>query len=206
MKYFEKKDLNCENSTSFQREPLHQNNFVRGKSTNLPFQPGGLEQYKDDFSHDKQEILEFDSDSFYIVPPGLERGVNFNSTQQTQQLNIHDIFSAASYPFSVHQNENDINQKESKDEDPKSNSILKDVDSFLPDDNVIPSLLPERLLIEKKAKEWVHMIDVNLAFSEFEELVPEVKTIDLSKRFLLSRWLMNLILSSILFRKEPSTI
>lgn len=64
-------------SSSMMREPGSLKNFVRGKSTNAPFLPGGLEPavaYEQ--AEEEEEELE-DEDGWKMRAPGLKRGVKY---------------------------------------------------------------------------------------------------------------------------------
>lgn len=62
-------------SSSMMREPGALKNFVRGKSTNAPFLPGGLEPAVT-FEEAEEEELE-DEEGWKTRAPGLKRGVKF---------------------------------------------------------------------------------------------------------------------------------
>lgn len=59
-------------SSSMNREHAPLKNFVRGKSTNAPFLPGGLDAAVDDAEEDEQELE--DEDGWKTRAPGFRRG------------------------------------------------------------------------------------------------------------------------------------
>ena len=59
-------------SSSMQREPAAAQNFVRGKSTNAPFLPGGLEPA---ITYEEAEEELEEEDGWKTRAPGFRRGV-----------------------------------------------------------------------------------------------------------------------------------
>lgn len=64
-------------SLSTTRTPTAQTSFVRGKSSNLPFLPGGLEPSTLALDEDEQSDTEDDLGGWRTRAPGLRRGLRF---------------------------------------------------------------------------------------------------------------------------------
>ena len=176
----EESGLTAENSSSLKREPAPQDSFVRGKSTFRPFQFGGFDggagERKDNIMIDQE--LDLSPESLFSTPPGFERGIDFSSEQdQRQLLHIQDLFSAAIDASFSGFDESGIDDGklmvQSNDNEKSELLAEKDIDSFLPVSNSI-SLVPTRPPKTQHAREWVHMVDINLDFPEFYDLVPEL--------------------------------
>ncbi|KAF8963922.1 antiviral helicase [Flammula alnicola] len=159
-------------STSLNRAPGPNKNFVRGKSGYVPFWPGGF----DDTVLDPLDTKASGKDvkGFRSVAPGLARGLRLpGDPVEDEELVAIDIDTSAAIETT------DAQVGSSLDEDyetPLDQS--KEVDDLLPTSrsNLKPVGLPKRRLkrpaIQKK--DWAHVIDVNTPLSNFHELVPEM--------------------------------
>ncbi|KAJ3253011.1 hypothetical protein HK103_001021 [Boothiomyces macroporosus] len=159
LNYLDNSQLNAKNSTSLQREPTKNSEFVRGKTTHYPFMPGGiaLPQVLDnkDFNEDLfDELLQ--------IAPGLDRGLNLEYSENS--VDISALF--AGQDFILQEEEEEIPIFQEKQEIIQE----KDVDDLLPESDNLLTAKPQK----KKQKEWAHMVDVNLDFPEFHDLVPEM--------------------------------
>jgi antiviral helicase SKI2 len=175
----EESGLTAENSSSLKREPAPQDIFVRGKGSHKPFTFGGFDEavgdgVDGDFS---DEVLDLSAGSLFSTPPGFVRGIDYVN-EQKQVLQIQDLFSTAteaSFSGFIDDMNNILMEQEGGNE--KIELLVdKDVDSFLPaSDSQVPSLVPLKTTNPQPlSKEWVHMIDVNLDFPDFYDLVPEM--------------------------------
>ncbi|KAJ3044020.1 hypothetical protein HDV00_003549 [Rhizophlyctis rosea] len=179
-------DVTAKNSTSLHRQPAAYSDFVRGRSTNLPFAPGGLESVAltedpiERLEHEIQELLSFD-EGISSVAPGLERGFAFEPEERDDQpqkviLNIQDVLHGEDdllkdlLPADI-QNEPSVPDEKTEKAQPEAEG-KKDIDDLLP---AQPTLPDQALKTAKpQQKEWAHIIDVNAPFPEFHDLVPEL--------------------------------
>jgi antiviral helicase SKI2 len=169
--HIEENVLTAKNSTSLKREPTNAANFVRGKSTNIPFIPGGFDvnSIAEEIVEEREAILDLNG-PFESIPPGFDRGIQFEFSKD-RQLNVGSILNANDELLLSLLEESSVNAvpQVSHSEKPES---TKDVDSFLPETDLVLTVHPQKK--EKKQREWAHMVDVNQEFPEFYDLVPEM--------------------------------
>ncbi|CAG8582613.1 17454_t:CDS:10, partial [Cetraspora pellucida] len=195
--------ITSQNSTSFLREPGALKNFVRGKSSYLPFAPGGLESEAiiDTINEIAKEpdVLTFGEDELLTVPPGFERGLiredELPQSSPTQNkfvagLNITDMI--------VHEEDElvellepvdeDVSEKSSKAQPiaddipdlkvipPAKDEMEKVFDSFLPTQPPLleGSNVPTKSTSNTSNHKWAHVVDINDDLSNFKDLVPEM--------------------------------
>lgn len=92
-------DSNAKNSLSMQRDPSSFNDFVRGKSTNNPFAPGGGVPVQDkkpklhSLDREFDELIRGDEDGQLLTtPPGFESGLVFEK-KNVEKKSV-DLFSS----------------------------------------------------------------------------------------------------------------
>lgn len=169
---------NAKNSTSFEREPAHKSDFVRGKSTFYPFAPGGVPFMNNIINQNDNDIsLKDDKDKLLLaIPPGFDRGMNCGKKQMLEQNSTEFVIDNKIISF---KDTLDKDEKKNQEFSLKDNScqILdhgteeKDVDAIL-QIGAKPALAPVSLEAPGSTlKEWAHVIDVNLPFDEFHSLV-----------------------------------
>ncbi|KAJ3271047.1 hypothetical protein HDV01_007128 [Terramyces sp. JEL0728] len=158
LNYLDSNELNAKNSTSLQRDPTKNSDFVRGKTTHYPFMPGGISLPQE---LDEKQVNEDLFDELSQIAPGLDRGLNLEYTENS--VDISALFAGQDFIFEE-QEEEKVEEivQEIKDE--------KDVDELLPETDLIITAKPQK----RAQKDWAHMIDVNLDFPEFHDLVPEM--------------------------------
>ncbi|KAI7863702.1 NUC185 domain-containing protein [Spinellus fusiger] len=185
------------NSTKLSRPFGSSKNFVRGKATQYPFAPGGLEEevmnaLEEDVDLADLEVnLDFLDQDLLAIAPGFDRGLVFEGDEErmteTKPKSDGPIFSIEDI---IKPNENEfdflnikVNTTESE-HNTKMNETTADsqgdeVDSLLPDQVfALPTdILPKKLKLANdihKRREWAHEINVNQSFDNFHELVPEM--------------------------------
>ncbi|CAG8794692.1 24576_t:CDS:2, partial [Racocetra persica] len=136
--------ITSQNSSSFLREPGALKNFVRGKSSYLPFAPGGLESevMVDTISEIVKETdaLIFGEDELLTVPPGFERGLSYeDELPQTSPMQNKFVTGLNITDMIGHEEDELAEFLEPIDEDvseqsSKTQPIVDDV----PDSKVIP--------------------------------------------------------------------
>lgn len=164
-------EINAQNSTSMYREPAPSSSFVRGKSNFQPFQPGGFAMLEKGNDNQAKDVQLIEPEHLLVVPPGLTRGIDFtfNSTMD-KGLFTETLFLTPDAPkVDDHQEERVVLTKENNEI--INQEIKEEIDSFLPDSDYV---VPRGIQVKKSRKEWVHVLDVNLDFPEFYDLVPEM--------------------------------
>ncbi|KAI8839115.1 antiviral helicase [Chytriomyces cf. hyalinus JEL632] len=186
---------NATNSTSFLREPSSYKDFVRGTSTNIPFAPGGLENVvlksdeTDQLAYDLDELLNLDSDGLKTIPPGFDRGMVFDDSQQTPSysrdasINIQDIMTGGSqddfglFDDPVVEQAEQIEGSQRKMETGKPQTDLtSEIEDLIPKKDVqsFVAATGNAKVKKEQQKEWAYVVDVNQPFPDFHEKVPEM--------------------------------
>ncbi|KAJ3180844.1 hypothetical protein HDU85_003929 [Gaertneriomyces sp. JEL0708] len=175
-----------QNSTSISRAVSKPADFVRGRASNLPFTPGGLNipeatSLDDDEFGDLNSLL---NGELLDTPPGFERGLVFidepNEDERTG-ISFQDILTSDDVDTLALQLAEPAplgEEEEAVEEVPPITATIEpdaadrqEIDSLLPAKSALPSK-PKRA--EPPRKEWAHMVDVNAPFPDFYELVPQL--------------------------------
>ncbi|KAF8628226.1 hypothetical protein AX15_004008 [Amanita polypyramis BW_CC] len=159
-------------STSLDRAPGSRKDFVRGKSGNMPFWPGGLEGIPSDVTVGLDDTPH---QGLKTVPPGFSRGLQSRGeeTDETDLL-VFDSISAKEH--------RDQKQSEIRVEhDEETNEPIKDkaeIDELLPMTRShlkpIKSTTIKTRRQRAQKKDWAHVVDVNEPLKNFHKLVPEM--------------------------------
>ncbi|GMM34329.1 SKI complex RNA helicase subunit [Saccharomycopsis crataegensis] len=173
---------NTANSLSMNRKFGSKKDAVKGKTTQLPFMPGGFIMEDNSPKHlENLKLLHKDKDGLYDLPNGLPRGLEIgNDTGVSGLKELEDSLNdVAQYNFKE-EAEDDI-EDEVFDEAAFVNEV--DESSGTSDESSfgIDGLLPENIIVQKnhmaqtvKKKEWAHMIDLDHKIENFHELVPNM--------------------------------
>ena len=154
--------ISANNSTSMNRVPTSHSDFVRGKSTSYPFAPGGI-----DVQVPIEKILDFDKDLVLLtVPPGFDHGL----FMQEKPIEFDDIFKIDDKLLQLLIDEPKV-VEDLVQAIPETDLIQQDIDDLIPDEIEKPI---KQVKKSKLTKEWAHMIDVNLPFPNFHDLVPDM--------------------------------
>jgi antiviral helicase SKI2 len=156
------------------RKPGAKEDFVRGRSGQFPFAPGGLEVLSADAS--VTPVLRIDKETrigpLSSIPPGFTRGLKLKDTNDEidiENTEIEDVEDDAEVIRNVHITNPVTSHKEG------TQSGFEAIDDLLPDEL---SLLTSRgsgpSRDRNKGKEWAHVVDVNQEMTNFHELVPEM--------------------------------
>ncbi|GMK53589.1 hypothetical protein CspeluHIS016_0101750 [Cutaneotrichosporon spelunceum] len=178
-----KQPLHPNVSSSMQRQPGALKNFVRGKSTNAPFLPGGLDPVA--ASEEPVEDLP-EEEGWKTRAPGLKRGIQLDGADEflAEMLGQQSMTPKArrrkrggdeSPTLEVSRLGDDDIPAPDSDEGLGAPSSRKNVDDLLPVGR-LPAPPPPRKNLIKAAekKEWAHVVDVNQELVNFRELVPEM--------------------------------
>ncbi|KAI8368205.1 NUC185 domain-containing protein [Radiomyces spectabilis] len=179
------------NSTSVMRPFAGTKDFVRGKATQFPFAPGGLEVevLEEDEQIDVDVDLDFLDQDLNVIPPGLDRGINFEEEEQQEPtaqpsfvFNIEEMMKPTddTFDFLEMKTTIDFTKKDEKQNETETAAKEQDIDALLPAQDIPPphaESAPKKLRSVKQAykrREWAHEINVNQPFDDFHELVPEM--------------------------------
>ncbi|EJU00146.1 antiviral helicase [Dacryopinax primogenitus] len=165
-------------STSLLRAPAPTTNFVRGKSSYVPFLPGGL----DDILGDSANLQTVTADEasrvgLLTVPPGFTRGLRLpgEEIEEEDEISVLDSGYPSSLDKSVNSNHNGLHNENAA---PVSAVGLEsEIDDLLPVDRVRISAAPNRPPARRTAavkRDWADVVDVNQQLLNFHELVPDM--------------------------------
>ncbi|KAI8807822.1 antiviral helicase [Cladochytrium replicatum] len=176
------------NSFSFQRKPNKQADFVRGRSSNMPFAPGGIEKVA--IAQQKRPLSGWiDGEEFTIphdlniVPHGLDRGMITEKEPTALGKDIMHILSSNSVDADLHawllnpepdakppseKHDEDASEEHRGRENPNIDFMLRNSDS------IARRLPPKRKATPPPTKQWAHSVDATKDFPEFNQLVPNM--------------------------------
>lgn len=162
------------NSLSINRKFTSKGESLRGKTTFLPFQPGGLLQNDSKVEKKKDTAFLHRSDiGLYDCPQGLPRGLNLEVGGESDGIAALDQEDEEEVEDEVVNVEG--GQERRKDTPTDSSDIpfaSEDIDGIIPlDYSIVKSNFDE----SKKAKrEWAHVVDLDHELENFNEVVPNM--------------------------------
>jgi antiviral helicase SKI2 len=163
---------NAASSISIKRAYGESNSF-RGSTSQLPFQPGGI-QLKD-ANKDTTKALHRDADGLFDIAQGLTRGLDVGGSalKDLDELeNVRGEEDEGDYR-SVAETD-DIPLEAVQEELPSSDGFEKEIDELLPVGiNFGRSAVVNRDEVIVK-KEWAHTVDLNHKIENFHELIPNM--------------------------------
>ncbi|CEL53800.1 antiviral helicase SKI2 [Rhizoctonia solani AG-1 IB] len=154
-------------STSLQRAPSSISHFVRGKTGNVPFKPGGLNEI---FKEEAGEVVDLDSETLRTVPPGFSRGLKLEGDVDEEVIVFSDLpeddLPAQPSALLAH-------TKAPVAESTGAPAGSAEVDNFLSPANGI-NIQRRRPPPQLAKREWAHVVNVDKPFNNFHELVPDM--------------------------------
>ncbi|KAI9511739.1 antiviral helicase [Russula earlei] len=165
-------------STSSDRRPAPNSNFVRGKSGYAPFWPGGLDSLVERPNNARSQDGITETKGLRTVPPGLRRGIRLSAEKN------RDPDSSELYDLDEYENEADSppNVRSDGPEKQLSQEALPGqnagVDHLLPTSRTqlrpvsSTSKTTKRIAVQKR--DWAHVVDVNKPMKNFHTLVPNL--------------------------------
>ncbi|KAG5518297.1 hypothetical protein PMAC_003093 [Pneumocystis sp. 'macacae'] len=156
-------EINSKNSTTFERRPASLSDFVRGRSTFLPFVSERFKALKLD-----KDSLNLEYSDFSQVAPGLSRtGILKEPEYLHEYLSEFESVNPNNWKFDPIEPLS-LDKEEILsfpcDNNNKVDTFFEPVDDFLSFE--CPS--------KQKTKEWAHVVDIKSDFSNFYELVPNM--------------------------------
>ncbi|RKP17827.1 antiviral helicase [Rozella allomycis CSF55] len=161
------------NSTLMTRIPDRlDSSTIRGKATNVPFMPGGMEDDIKERQNDVDEEENFDWEEFKkeiersglkTIAPGLDRGLMVDGIKRKNEFELFDEIVNEEFDENNNEKEKDSNVQD-------ENGTSEEIDSFV--QNV--ELMQSNKENKNERQNWAHMIDVTTEFINFNELVPEL--------------------------------
>jgi len=88
------KDLTSKNSTSILRRPGAKEDFIRGRSGQFPFAPGGLERLADNVQSDRDRFRITEKTTLgplISIPPGFTRGLRLTGPEDAIDLEATEV-------------------------------------------------------------------------------------------------------------------
>lgn len=158
------------NSFSIQRKHTSKSEALRGKTSFLPFQPGGLlNQQKTQVPATDVSFLHRNEVGLFDIPQGLSRGLNFDNAVDAGE-NIVDLENELE---DEDNGEEEIEVVEKKE--PATSTVQFDsseVDGIVPVDY---TAFRSTLNREKETKRnWAHIVDLDHKIDNFNDLIPNM--------------------------------
>ncbi|KAJ1916948.1 Antiviral helicase ski2 [Mycoemilia scoparia] len=187
--------LSSRNSMSMYRSVGDPSSYVRGKATNIPFVPGGLNASSmadrsggiaEDGDMESLNIDFDDESSYFTIPDGFERGLIFDDNGDTVQtkysLLLQDQVHLATKDeeediyLNIVDNIDDIMARNDGVEEttPEPEISVADPDGISLDDQDPIEMTLSSEKPDDGNKEWAHMVDITKGFPNFHELVPNM--------------------------------
>jgi len=177
---------NASTSLSINRKYTSKETAIKGSTSYLPFQPGGIQMSNQ--LKDTTALLHRDDDGLFDVAQGLSRGLNLGSKEAVDDVkNLEDV---AEEQQQKDEENTDVIQKTGSGaavntleslvtEKPlghtKANvGFEKEVDELLPVDINFGRTLVAKELEVTRRKEWAHVVDLDHKIENFHELIPNM--------------------------------
>ncbi|KTW27051.1 hypothetical protein T552_02543 [Pneumocystis carinii B80] len=169
-------EINSKNSTAFERNPAPRGDFVRGRSTFLPFVSEKLKVLKLDQDKNDEKHM-----GLFLVAPGLSRTGILKEYEYPDKFRLeldenvdpsHWRFdSIESFPL-----DNKEKLSDGISDYSKIDHSLDSVDDFLSSEFSLPfsNIDVSKYSTKQKTKEWAHVVNIKAGFSDFHELVPNM--------------------------------
>lgn len=175
-------NANSSNSLSVNRKFTSKSDALRGKSTFLPFQPGGLLDKKSmiNAAKDESAFLHRNDMGLFDIPQGLSRGLNIlDSTVLDDNIaNLEQTKEPQdSQPEeSTLEDKNFIESSNLLEQGSKSDNRLpfesEDIDGIIPLDYASMKQSMDQAPEHKKS--WAHLVDLDHKLENFKEVIPNM--------------------------------
>lgn len=174
-------NANSSNSLSINRKFTSKNDALRGKSTFLPFQPGGLVDKKTviNAAKDESAFLHRNEIGLFDIPQGMTRGLNIlePNIQDDNITNLGEILEAQDQSDEIAlDNEAVIDINNILDSTVEANARLpfesEDIDGIVPLDY---ASIRQNMNQEPEFKRsWAHVVDLDHKLDNFHDVVPNM--------------------------------
>lgn len=169
-------NANSGNSLSINRKFTSKQDSLRGKTSFLPFQPGGLlaQTQKEEATRDETSFLHRDDLGLFDIPQGLSRGLNVSGGNDEGYQDLNQIIEEDDDSIDgVKFNNILVTSNQTKNQE-KSHVVPFDSDEI---DGLVPTDYAS-FLYNKDTKppkrDWAHVVDLNHKIENFDELVPNM--------------------------------
>ncbi|CCH46129.1 antiviral helicase SKI2 [Wickerhamomyces ciferrii] len=175
---------NAASSLSLNRKFTSKESALKGSTSYLPFQPGGITTKAK--STDITSLLHRDGDGLFDIPQGLSRGLNIggqNSVAAVKELdNIVDDEGDENENQNINledgddliQSVDEIASKESRNKSTADSGLMKEIDELLPVDINFGRTIAAKDTTTIKRKDWAHVVHLNHKIENFHELIPNM--------------------------------
>ncbi|KAF8756225.1 Antiviral helicase [Rhizoctonia solani] len=142
--------------------------FVRGKTGNVPFKPGGLNEiFKEETGG---EVIDLDSETLRTVPPGFSRGLKLEGDVDEEVIVFSDLpeddLPAQPSALPTRVKAPTAESPAHQPDQPKSTTF------YLRRRQCYDTAAPSSSQLAKR--EWAHIVNVDKPFNNFHELVPDM--------------------------------
>ncbi|EGV66332.1 Antiviral helicase ski2 [Yamadazyma tenuis] len=168
-------NANSSNSLSLNRKFSSKTEATQGKSTFLPFRPGGLVDASSSKEKDETAFLHRDKQGLFDIPQGFDRGLNLQQSDGVDEITDLDSKQEeeAEKDYDIGDREDEITTNNSSKEEPISLSVDTDeIDGLV---SIDYAAIRADIAKEKEAKKsWAHVVDLGHKVQDFEEVVPNM--------------------------------
>lgn len=175
---------NASTSLSINRQYTSKESAIRGSTSYLPFQPGGIQMGSQ--VKDNTDLLHRDSDGLFDIAQGLSRGLNLGDGQTVDDVQKLELETEENNASVDAQNgeiieSGDILESldrigaDNKLSNTASNSNYeREIDELLPVDINFGRTLVAKDLEVTRRKDWAHVVDLDHKIENFKELIPNM--------------------------------
>lgn len=166
-------EINSKNSMSVNRQASSRLDFVRGRSGFMPFAPGGVDLAE---KEEQSSLLHRDGNGLFDVAPGFDRGLNTEAMVASADDELAQLSQKEENEETVGGTESGLIGELSSDMSNlqlASSSETHDIDDLLPND-ITFGRAQTALTVNKKQRDWAHVVNVNKEITNFHELVPKL--------------------------------
>lgn len=172
-------NANSSNSLSVTRKFTSKSDSLRGKSTFLPFQPGGLLDKKSviNAAKDESTFLHRNDIGLFDIPQGLSRGLNIpdSNVRDDNITNLDQIDDQSADEPVAEANEvieRDILLELETDTDSRLPFEADDIDGIVPHDYAAMKQSMQQAPEHKKS--WAHVVDLDHRVENFSDVIPNM--------------------------------
>ncbi|CAH6721214.1 antiviral helicase Ski2p [[Candida] jaroonii] len=165
------------NSLSITRKFNNKSDALKGKTSYLPFQPGGLvDSNRINQQKDETAFLHKDEHGLFDIPQGFTRGLQLEALIDDEVMDSVEVEEESKdqeiSPETVTKPKIDLTNLDSNTGSSNLPFDVNEIDGIVPIDY---SSIRKEMAAEKEfKKDWAHVVDLDHKIENFEEIVPNM--------------------------------
>lgn len=175
---------NASTSLSINRKYTSKESAIKGSTSFLPFQPGGIQMSNQ--LKDNTAMLHRDSDGLFDIAQGLSRGLNLGDSQSVDDLKkLEEVAENEEQPDhdgeikgiesgDVLESLSSLTTEKSSNNTTVNSKFEKEIDELLPVDINFGRTLVAKEFETERRKDWAHVVDLDHKIENFHELIPNM--------------------------------